>query len=373
MSKVAGRSSERPIDNGLQYQWLRGGSGHNGQGIGGQGIVGQGIVGQGIGGQGTDGRGHNNQTSGERLHLQHGPIDLVIEASGDPEQKARAYQQAFDATRDVLTGLVKCLTELRQPLTSQGVQLLLEACESPVARRMIMAAEVFNTRNTMTDNVMRATQPEVAGAMYKRSSLPFITPMICVAGSVAEYVLHAMLAGTTLQRVYINNGGDIALWLSAQSAFTVGICNNVQTGEIASRIELRAHHDVHGIATSGWRGRSHSLGIADAVTVLADSAATADAAATLIANAVDLPGCEQIHRLPAAELSPDSDLGDQLVTVGVDSLSEKQIESALKRGRHLAECFIDSGHIRAAYLSLAGTVSVCADPGLYKPAFAISG
>ena len=30
---------------------------------------------------------------------------------------------------------------------------------------------------------------------------------------------------------------------------------------------------VRGVATSGWRGRSHSLGIADSVTVLARTAA----------------------------------------------------------------------------------------------------
>ena len=52
-------------------------------------------------------------------------------------------------------------------------------------------------------------------------------------------------------------------------------------------IRIRHGDGVGGIATSGARGRSFSLGIADSVTVLAEDAATADAAATLIANAVD--------------------------------------------------------------------------------------
>ena len=77
---------------------------------------------------------------------------------------------------------------------------------------------------------------------------------------------------------------------------------------------------VRGIATSGWRGRSFSLGIADAVTVLADRAAMADAAATIIANAVDLPGHPGVVRVPARDLAPDSDLGDRLVTQGVGEL-----------------------------------------------------
>ena len=62
---------------------------------------------------------------------------------------------------------------------------------------------------------------------------------------------------------------------------------------------------MRGIATSGWRGRSFSLGIADAVTVLAATAAEADAAATVIANAVDLPGHPAIDtRAGAASSRP---------------------------------------------------------------------
>ena len=77
---------------------------------------------------------------------------------------------------------------------------------------------------------------------------------------------------------------------------------------------------VRGIATSGWRGRSFSLGIADAVTVVARTAAMADAAATMVANAVDLahPG---IRRRPACDLHCDSDLGQRLVTVAVPVLT----------------------------------------------------
>ena len=74
---------------------------------------------------------------------------------------------------------------------------------------------------------------------------------------------------------------------------------------------------VRGIATSGWRGRSFSLGIADAVTVLAATAAKADAAATIIANAVDLPNHAAITRVPAREIAPDNDLGERLVTRAV--------------------------------------------------------
>ena len=78
---------------------------------------------------------------------------------------------------------------------------------------------------------------------------------------------------------------------------------------------------MRGVATSGWRGRSFSLGIADAVTVFAGTAAVADAAATLIANAVDLPGHPAFARAPARRCDPQSDLGERLVTVDVGPLA----------------------------------------------------
>ena len=67
-------------------------------------------------------------------------------------------------------------------------------------------------------------------------------------------------------------------------------------------ITIDAATDVRGIATSGQGGRSLSRGIATSVTVLAHNAAAADVAATLIANAVDLPGHPALTRVPADDL-----------------------------------------------------------------------
>ena len=106
-----------------------------------------------------------------------------------------------------------------------------------------------------------------------------------------------------------------------------------------------------GIATSGWRGRSQSLGIADAVTVLADCAAVADAAATLIANAVNGEH-PAIRRLPARSVKQDSDLGELPVTVDVGPLPAATVHSALASGAALAAQLRTRGLIRAAYLAL---------------------
>lgn len=203
----------------------------------------------------------------------------------------------------------------------------------------------------------------VARRMYRAAmscvDLDRITPMIAVAGSVADHILQAMLRGTSLKRAYVNNGGDIALWLANGQTFTVGICENTDSRRISANITVQSEHGVRGIATSGWRGRSHSLGIADAVTVLAASAANADTAATLIANAVDIPGSPHIQREPACELSPDSDLGGRLVTVAVDTLSAVDVATALERGRLTAAQLLSMQQISSAYISLADRTVVC--------------
>jgi hypothetical protein len=124
---------------------------------------------------------------------------------------------------------------------------------------------------------------------------------------------------------------------------------------------LHSSQPVRGIATSGWRGRSFSLGIADAVTVLADRAAVADAAATIIANAVDLPGHPAVVRVPASDLAPDSDLGELLVTQGVGELSAGEIDAALDAGLDVVHSLLSRQLIRAAALRLCDETRILCD------------
>jgi ApbE superfamily uncharacterized protein (UPF0280 family) len=151
--------------------------------------------------------------------------------------------------------------------------------------------------------------------------------MAAVAGSVADEILQIMLSGRALDKAYVNNGGDIAFHLAPGHELKAGIFVDRLDGAV------RLTHDsaVRGIATSGWGGRSFSLGIADAVTVLAPTAAAADAAATVIANRVDAEH-PAIERKPARTLDPDSDLGDLPVTTRVGRLPADVIAAALDRG-----------------------------------------
>jgi ApbE superfamily uncharacterized protein (UPF0280 family) len=121
------------------------------------------------------------------------------------------------------------------------------------------------------------------------------------------------------------------------------------------------------VATSGARGRSHSLGIADSVTVLAHDAPAADVAATLLANAVDLPGHPAVTRAPACTLSPDSDLGLRLVTTHVARLDAADIADALDAGEAAARAMLARGLIGGALLVLQGTARTFGDMPLLPP------
>ncbi len=257
---------------------------------------------------------------GRRLHLHHGPIDIVAQAFGSPKAVAGAYQRTAQAFRSVLQSLVNELDELRRPAPARP------DLAGPVARRMAAAVAPH------------------AGE--------FVTPMAAVAGAVADHLLTA-LAGPDISRAYVNNGGDIAFWLSPGSMLTAAVIDNADRPHVDGQVRLEFDQPARGLATSGWRGRSQSLGIADAVTVLARSAAAADAAATLIANAVDCDDAAIEHR-PARALNDDSDLGDRLVTVAVGVLSPGTIDKALGRGQARAEAMLRAGLIESAYLGLKG-------------------
>jgi uncharacterized protein len=261
---------------------------------------------------------------GRRLHLQDGPIDLVVEAFGVAGEVDLAYRAACARFATILDELCGELKFLRQQCYQDAAWP-----RGSVARRMVAAVMPY-------------------------ASECFITPMAAVAGAVAEEVLATMVGAGELSRAYVNDGGDIALHLSADETFVVGMVERPDHPSLFGTFTIDADNPVRGIATSGWRGRSFSLGIADAVTVLADRAAAADAAATIIANAVDLPGHPAIVRVPACELAPDNDLGARPVTQGVGKLTAAEVTRALTAGVQTAERLRRIGLIRAAALNLCG-------------------
>ncbi len=256
---------------------------------------------------------------GKRLHLQHGPIDLIIGADGDRDAAFTAARARF-AT--VLFELVAEMPLLREPASNNRINV-----KGQIARIMANAAQPY-------------------------AGTEFVTPMAAVAGSVAQAVLAAMVDAADLSRAYVNNGGDIALYVTGGHRLVTAI--NGHDGATLGWVKVTQNDLIRGIATSGRHGRSFSLGIADSVTVLARTAAQADVAATLIGNSVDLPGHKGIGRWPASLLDESSDLGDRRVVTRCDRLSADDVECALLSGLLRAERMVQNGQIMGAGLYLQG-------------------
>jgi ApbE superfamily uncharacterized protein (UPF0280 family) len=265
---------------------------------------------------------------GRRLHLHDGPIDLVIEATGEEQAIRAAYEAAEMRFATILDELCGELGLLRQ-------------------------ATAQEPKGMTAGRMWRATLPFAQDR--------FITPMAAVAGSVAEEILAAMTKAADLERAYVNNGGDIALHLAPGACFRIGLIDRPDRPSLFGYAEVRHEDKVRGIATSGWRGRSFSLGIADAVTVLAKSASSADAAATIIANDIDLPGHPAITRIAASDIQPDNDLGTRKVTRGVDALRKDEIGRALAQGERTAERLMAEGLVIAVALHLNGETRIVGD------------
>ena len=264
-----------------------------------------------------------------RLHLQHGPIDLIIEAfANDHREITMAYEQASMRFSSLLSSLVLELKKLRTSLSNQFPLFY-----DPVAQRMAQAVWPYRDE--------------------------FITPMAAVAGAIADEILQASIAGRNLRRAYVNNGGDIAIHLSHGEKFEIGIAA-IEDSALKGKFTICAEEYVRGIATSGRNGRSFSRGIADSVTVLARTAAQADAAATMVANAVnvDHPG---IERVPARDIQAESDLGSLLVTRDVPVLDDETIQQALDAGEVAANKYLDDKLIERAAIRLQGHVRIIPD------------
>jgi uncharacterized protein len=268
-----------------------------------------------------------------RFHLQHGPIDIIATLEGDRAQIFSAMEAVWARFETILPELVSELTLLRS-----DTQLI--ACgsnlpEGKVARRMFNAVLPFA--------VLPSTMP-----LSPLKQAIFITPMAAVAGSVADELL-TVASVFDLRKVIFNNGGDIAICIGAGEVASIKLLAPLGMLHLGgSPAPFRA-----GVATSGWSGRSFSLGIADAVTVVAATASEADAAATIIANEVgQFMQHPAIERRRANELKDDSDLGSRWVTTRVGRLPQLLVTEALAQGEMKAQELLQAGLIQAASLSL---------------------
>ena len=249
-----------------------------------------------------------------KLFLRHGPINIVLEAIGI--DKDLAYQNVKEYFETILEQLVLDMDLLKKEV-------------------------VFNRKfnNKISQSMQDATE---------KYSPTFITPMAAVAGSIADNILRVLINDTNLEKAYVNNGGDVSFYLNKNQIMKTSLA------AIPNMIaEIKYKDKSRGIATSGWRGKSFSRGIADSVTVLADNAAMADAAATMIGNAVDIYNHPKIKKQPANEMYEDSDLKNLLITVEVGLLTKVEIKEALKNGYQTALQYINKDLINTALIQLS--------------------
>jgi len=127
---------------------------------------------------------------GHRLHLQDGPIDLIVEAFGAAAEVEAAYRTACERFATILDELCGELPFLRTALS--GVVQNANREDGP------------HPRGAVAQRMTAATLPYAAQH--------FITPMAAVAGAVADEILTTMTTAQ-LSRAYVNDGGDIALAL----------------------------------------------------------------------------------------------------------------------------------------------------------------
>ena len=261
---------------------------------------------------------------GNRLQLQQGPINLVIKAFGAKVAVQKAYQKAIHYFPSILPGLVLNLEKLKQTVALE-METTEARIECPTSQHMIKTTSVF------------------AGK--------FVTPMACVAGAVADQVLSVIRDTPGIDKAFVNNGGDIAVYLTPKQSLDIGVVPSLVKAVPEAKFTLRNRDLISGVATSGWNGPSFSRGIADAVTVLAGSAAEADIAATLIANEVNVES-PAVTRKQAFLIDDTSDLGSRLVTTHVGVLSKLEIATALENGLVCAQLMIRENRISAALISV---------------------
>ncbi len=257
-----------------------------------------------------------------RLRVEQGPVSLVAEARWPDGPRPRVLVAAGRRALEVLEELAG----VRPLLGVDARRIRNPAVLPPVARAMWEAARRFPDR--------------------------YVTPLVAVAGAVADAVAD-FLWERGARRVVVTNGGDVALRLAPGQRVRIGVWGRIGDPAPAVRFRVAAEEGVGGVATSGFGGRSLTLGVADAVTVVAGTAALADACATLVANAVDVDS-PAVERAPAERVVPDTDLRGLRVTVRVGSLTGAEIEEALDRGAAEALRMVERGLVRGALLHLRG-------------------
>ena len=254
--------------------------------------------------------------------IDFGPMQMVLEGYSGKKPLTDELAEAADYAKD----LISELSEWRKVASQSWPDLKITAQVPEVLKKMYEA--------------VRATGDKT------------LTPMAAVAGAVADSVADFVVSmGAT--RVIVNNGGDIAIRLVKEETVNVGIVSDLVSGGLSHQFQIRGEDNIGGIATSGFGGRSFTKGAASAAVVLADKCALADAAATLVANDT-VCRSDNIVRLPAEILDPETDIKGHEVTVQLGRMKRYEVERCLLNGKYRARKLYESTLIRGAVVYVQG-------------------
>lgn len=264
--------------------------------------------------------------------LDHGPISMALQAE-------RSGVFSLDAAQVGAARVKKAFDELvasRRHLAAAGKFIeYLDSSEVDGAPELL-------------ERMIRA----VSGLREKR-----FTPLVAVAGILSDIAVEGMLSSGA-DYALANNGGDIAFRLpDSKEKLRVGIVSDLKERIVTHTLAIPRSSGIGGLATSGFGGRSLTLGVASAVTALAESSGLADAAATSIANSCD---CDDpsVDRCFAFEIDPATDIPGLKVTRSIGELGEKSAKEALRSGSRRAEELCALGYIKGAVMFVGGFVSV---------------
>ena len=259
----------------------------------------------------------------ETVLAECGPMRLVIRAWQDNQPQTTLCRQAAQVSFSYLEDIAE-----HQATLSQSAAQIASMPTDELAQRMIHSVNVIGEAD--------------------------LTPMAAVAGTIADAVADWLFErGST--KVVVDNGGDIAIRLSAGQTVTVGIRPQINSFDISHIAQLDDRQPSWGVTTSGQGGRSFTRGIASAVTVMATRASMADAAATSIANACFVKD-DSIIQMPAEQIDPNTDLKGVNVTVDVGPLNDDKKIQAVKMALLKADALCRQQLIVGAFIAMEDVI-----------------
>ncbi|HEY3276988.1 MAG TPA: hypothetical protein VGJ94_10235 [Syntrophorhabdaceae bacterium] len=263
------------------------------------------------------------------MYIEVGPASIVVTG----EKEGGNFDFDEEEIKNLLGRILLDVGASLPVLKQKGYRIMNPDRMPRVARKMVAAVQAIDGRS--------------------------LTPMAAVAGAVAD-ALREALSSKGLDFIMVNNGGDISFYNAQRKTIRAGVRDIMGGAEVPHILEIEGIMEC-GLATSGFGGRSFTLGLADMATVLAVNAAVADAAATSICNAVNVES-DKVVRRKAAEIDPSSDIADEWITVKRGILDESLVKRALEKGLAWAQALKDRQSILDAVIRL-GNHSVATSGG----------